>query len=71
MKKYKYILANTIEDYDNWNIEATFPAVVNGYDDYIIISKIENKVEEYQPKLKEATTDELLKELEKRLRGNK
>lgn len=66
MKKYKYILANNIEDYDDWNIEVIFPATIDGYDDYIIISKVEDKAEEYQPKLKEASIAELFEELKRR-----
>ena len=67
MKKYDYIPVYLITNYPDWNIEGTFPACDKEQDDYVIVSKIEDKTEEYQPKLKEASTEELLEELRRRL----
>lgn len=67
MKKYDYIPAYLITNYSDWNIEGVFPAHNEGEYDYVIVSKIKNKTEEYQPKLKEASTEELLAELKRRL----
>ena len=67
MKKYDYIPACLITNYSDWNIEGVLPAHNEGEEDYVIVSKIENKTEEYQQKLKEASTEELLEELRKRL----
>lgn len=67
MKIYDYIPVDLITNYPGWDIEGTFPAHDKVQDDYVIVSKIENKTEEYQPKLKEASTEELLAELKRRL----
>lgn len=67
MKKYDYIPAYLITNYSDWNLEGIFPAHNEQEEDYVIVSKIENKTEEYQPKLKEASTEEILGELKRRL----
>ena len=67
MKKYDYIPAYLITNYSDWNLEGILPAHNEQEEDYVIVSKIENKVEEYQPKLKEASTEEILGELKRRL----
>ena len=67
MKRYDYIPAHLITNYSDWNIEGVFPAYNEGQEDYVIVSKVEDKTEEYQPKLKEASTEKLLEELRKRL----
>lgn len=67
MKRYDYIPVDLIANYPDWNIEGIFPAHDKEQDDYVIVSKIEDKTEEYQPKLKEASTEELLEELRRRL----
>lgn len=67
MKRYDYIPASLITSYSDWNIEGVFPAYNEGQEDYVIVSKAEDKTEEYQPKLKEANTEELLAELKRRL----
>ena len=67
MKRYDYIPVDLITNYPDWNIEGTFPAYDKESDDYVIVSKIEDETEEYQPKLKEASTEELLEELRRRL----
>lgn len=67
MKKYDYIPAYLITNYSDWNLEGIFPARNKEDEDYVIVSKIEDKTEEYQPKLKEASTEELLEELRRRL----
>ena len=69
MKKYDYIPAYLITNYSDWNLEGIFPARNEQEEDYVIVSKIENKAEEYQPKLKEASTEEILGELKRRLGG--
>lgn len=67
MKKYDYIPAYLITNYSDWNLEGIFPAHNEREGDYVIVSRIEDKTEEYQPKLKEASTEELLEELRRRL----
>lgn len=67
MKKYDYIPAYLITNYSDWNLEGIFPARNEQEEDYVIVSKIENKTEQYQPKLKEASTEEILGELKRRL----
>ena len=67
MKIYDYIPVDLITNYPGWNIEGTFPAHNEREGDYVIVSRIEDKTEEYQPKLKEASTEELLEELRRRL----
>ena len=67
MKRYDYIPVDLIANYPDWNIEGTFPAHDKEQDDYVIVSKIEDKTEEYQLKLKEASTEEILGELKRRL----
>lgn len=60
MKRYDYIPVHLITNYSDWNLESVFPAHNGQEEDYVIVSKIEKKTEEYQPKLKEASTEELL-----------
>lgn len=67
MKKYDYIPAYLITNYSDWNLEGIFPARNEQEEDYVIVSKIEDKTEQYQPKLKEASTEEILGELKRRL----
>lgn len=63
MKEYKYIYASEIESYNGWDIVATF----TGDDtDMVIVMKEYKPIQDYI-KLHEATNEELLEELHKRL----
>ena len=67
MKRYDYIPARLVTSYSDWDIEGVFPAYNEGEEDYVIVSKVENKIEEYQTKMKKSSTEELLEELKRRL----
>lgn len=43
MKRYDYIPAHLITNYSDWNIEGVFPAYNEGQEDYVIVSKVEDK----------------------------
>lgn len=66
MKHYKYIEAYEIEKYDGWDVEGIFPAVTEEMVDYVIVSKTDTPIQDYI-KLHEATTNQILEELRKRL----
>ena len=68
MKEYKYICANDIDQYDNWNVIATFPSTIKK-PDMVLIMKEEKPIQNYI-KLNEATDGELIDELIKRLSKN-
>lgn len=67
MKRYDYIPVHLITEYSDWNLEYVFPARKKGEEDYVLVSKAEDKPKEYQPNLKESSTEELLAELKRRL----
>lgn len=67
MKRYAYIPVHLITEYSDWNLEGVFPACKKRGEDYVMVSKAEDKPEEFQPKLKEASAEELLEELRRRL----
>ncbi len=66
MKKYKYILCKNIEQYEGWEIVKVIEAPESGVNNMAIIMKEYIPVQDYI-KLNEATTDQLLEELSKRL----
>lgn len=70
MKKYKYINAEYIDEYPNWAIECSFSANCSADCNMIIISHEDIPIQDYI-KLNEATIDELLAELKKRLNKGK
>lgn len=66
MKKYVYDFLNNIEKYDGWNIEK----IIEKENDYnrVVLSK-EDKPMQKEKYLSEATNEELIEELNKRLEG--
>lgn len=66
MKKYVYELLNNIEKYDGWNIEK----IIEKENDYnrVVLSK-EDEPMQKEKYLSEATNEELIEELNKRLEG--
>lgn len=64
MRKYKYIQAHNIENYGDWDIVQIIPSETR---DYIVIKKEDKPVQDYI-KLHEATTEQILEEINKRLR---
>ena len=66
MKKYKYITCKSLEQYEGWEIVQVIEASESGISDMAIIMKEDIPVQDYI-KLNEATTDQLLNELSKRL----
>ena len=63
MKKYKYIMARDIENYNDWDIVQIIPDTTR---DYIVMVKEDKPIQDYV-KLHEATNEELIHELHKRL----
>lgn len=70
MKEYKYIYASEIEKYKNWEIVKIIEAPSSDCTDRIIIMKEDKPIQDYI-KLNEATNEQLIEELLKRLKGNK
>lgn len=66
MKKYKYVEAVEMEKYIGWNVEGIFPAASDNMVDYVLISKEDKLIQNYI-KLNEATNEQLISELIKRL----
>lgn len=64
MKKYVYELLSNIEKYDGWNIEK----IIEQENDYnmVVLSKEDIPMQE-EKYLSEATNEELIEELNKRL----
>lgn len=65
MKKYVYEYLKNIEKYDGWNIEKI---IVDSDSNKVVLSK-EDKPMQKEKYLSEATNEELLEELNKRLEG--
>lgn len=66
MKEYKYICASDIEDFNNWEVVSVFPSGCESMNDMVLIMKEDKPIQNYI-KLHEATNEELLEELHKRL----
>ena len=66
MKEYKYIYASDIENYDGWEIVKIIEATSSDCADRIIIMKEDKPIQNYI-KLNEATNEQLIEELFKRL----
>ena len=66
MKKYKYVAVVEMEKYIGWNVEGIFPATSDNMVDYVLISKEDKPIQNYI-KLNEATNEQLISELIKRL----
>ena len=63
MKQYKYISARDIENYGDWDIVQIIPSETR---DYIVLMKEDKPIQNYI-KLHEASNEELIRELIKRL----
>lgn len=66
MKKYKYIKASDIESYNDWDIVQIIPGETR---DFIVMMKKDKPLQAYI-KLHEATDEQLLEELHRRLIKN-
>lgn len=66
MKKYKYVRLDNIENYDNWEIIEIIPRYNEDYTNMVLIMKEDIPIQDYI-KLNEATNEQLLEELSKRL----
>ena len=64
MKEYKYIHCHNLKNYKDWDIVQIIPK--NGDNDMVVISKKDVPIQNYI-KLNEATNEQLLEELLKRL----
>lgn len=63
MKQYKYIRCSEIENYNDWDIIQIIP---DSNRDYVVMMKEDKPIEDYI-KLHEATNEQLINELHKRL----
>ena len=70
MKRYKYIKVWNISEYNDWEIIKIIEAKNSDEDDMIIIMKEDKPIQNYI-KLNEATNEQLVEELLKRLKGGK
>ena len=69
MKKYKYIEADDIEKYNNWEVVGLFPAASEEMCDMVLVMKRDEPIQDYI-KLHEATDEQLIEELHRRLVHN-
>ena len=66
MKKYKYVCASEMENFNNCEIVWIFPATTEEMRDMVLIMYEEKPIQNYI-KLHEATDEQLLEELHRRL----
>lgn len=66
MKKYKYVDLKNLEEYDDWEIVQIIPRYNKDYKNMAVIMKEDNPIQNYI-KLNEATNEQLIEELFKRL----
>ena len=66
MKKYKYVCASEMENFNNWEVVGIFPAASQEMCDMVLIMYEEKPIQNYI-KLHEATDEQLLEELRRRL----
>ncbi len=66
MKEYKYIKANNIEQYKGWEIYQVIPAKSEDYENMVIIFKEDIPIKA-TVELEEATIEQIMEELSKRL----
>ena len=66
MKKYKYVCASDIENFNNWEVVGIFPATTQEMCDMALIMYEEKPIQNYI-NLHEATDEQLLEELHRRL----
>lgn len=69
MKTYRYIKCKNLEEYDDWEIVQIIPGVTDQMNDMAVIMKEDEPIQNYI-KLNEATNEELISELLKRLKEN-
>lgn len=69
MKKYTYVRLSNIGDYEGWNIEKIIERDEKADYHMVVLSK-ENKPVQKEPYLSEATSQELIDELNKRLKDS-
>lgn len=69
MKTYRYIKCNHLKEYDDWEIVQIIPSITNEMNDMAVIMKEDKPIQNYI-KLNEATNEELISELLKRLKEN-
>ena len=67
MKKYKYVRLENIEKYNDWEVIEIVPRYNDGFANMALIMKEDIPVQDYI-KLNEATNEQLLEELYKRLK---
>lgn len=68
MKEYRYIRVNDIKEYKGWEIYQIIPAKSEDYANMVIIFR-ENIPIKATIGLQEATTEQIMEELSKRLRS--
>ncbi len=66
MKQYKYIRVDAIEKYYDWEIVEILPKLNDDYIEMAVIMKEDKPIQNYI-KLNEATNEQLIEELLKRL----
>ncbi len=66
MKKYKYIRLEDIDEYDGWELVEILPRLDYHHVDLAVITKEDKPIQNYI-KLNEATNEQLIEELLKRL----
>lgn len=66
MKQYKYIRCQNIDKYDGWEIVEILPKINDNTCAMAIISKEDKPIQDYI-KLHEATNEQLIEELTKRI----
>lgn len=69
MKTYRYIKCDNLKEYDDWEIVQIIPGVTDQMNDMAVIMKEDEPIQNYI-KLNEATNEELISELLKRLKEN-
>ena len=69
MKQYKYICASEIEDFYNWEVIGIFPSMCESMNDMVLVMKEDKPIQDYI-KLHEATDEQLIEELHRRLIKN-
>ena len=66
MKEYKYVDLKNLEEYDGWEIVQIIPRYNKDYNNMAVIMKEDKPIQNYI-KLNEATDEQLIEELLKRL----
>lgn len=69
MKEYKYVRCDNLSNYNGWDVVQIIPKIEKGCLNMVVISK-ENKTIQNYIKLNEANNEQLIEELNKRLKGS-